>query len=401
MAAVRGEMSWSKRGLRADVAACREPQRAQNVSDGATSFPQLVQNGILLIVTLREPCLFTQARGRMPSMRNLILILALAGVLPAARAAKTLDIYFVDVEGGQATLIVTPSKQSMLVDAGWPGFTGRDADRIRAAAKAADIKHIDYLVVTHYHTDHVGGVLQLAERIPVKTFVDHGPNNETGKNAEELNSTYQKAVAAGKHMIVKPGDKIPLKGVDVTVLTANGERIASPVAGGGQANALCGKDFPEDKTENARSVGTLITFGKFRMINLGDLTSRKEAELVCPENRVGPVDLYLTTHHGTNTSNAEVIVHALKPRVAIMNNGARKGGSPDSWQIIRKSPGLEDLWQLHFAVAGGKENNVPDSFIANLDPGCEGKHIKVSANTDGSFTVLNTRNKYEKSYKAK
>jgi beta-lactamase superfamily II metal-dependent hydrolase len=334
-------------------------------------------------------------------MGKLALIFGLFGAFCIAQAAKTLDMYFVDVEGGQATLIVTPAKQSLLVDAGWPGFSGRDAGRIAAAAKAAGVKQIDYLVVTHFHTDHVGGVLQLAEKLPVKTFVDHGPNNETGRNADELNSTYAKAVATGKHLVVKPGDKIPLKGVDVTVLTADGERIQSPVSGAGMPNPLCGRDFPEDKTENARSLGVLITFGKFRMINLGDLTSRKEADLVCPENRVGAVDVYLTTHHGTNTSNADVIVHALKPRVAIMNNGAKKGGSPDAWQVIRKSPGLEDLWQLHFAVAGGKENNVPDSFIANLDPNCEGKHLKLAANADGSFLVTNSRNKYEKMYKAK
>lgn len=334
-------------------------------------------------------------------MRNLALIFAVAGALCAARGAKTLDVYFVDVEGGQATLMVTPSKQSLLVDTGWPGFNGRDADRIHAAAKAAGVKQIDYLVTTHYHTDHVGGVPQLVAKLPVKTFVDHGPNNETGKNADELNSGYLKALTTGKHLVVKPGDKIPLKDVEVQVLTSNGERIGSSLAGAGQVNSLCGKEYPEDKTENARSTGVLITFGKFRMINLGDLTSRKEAELVCPENRVGAVDVYLTTHHGADTSNSETIVHALKPRVAIMNNGAKKGGSPSAWQIIRKSPGLEDLWQLHFAVAGGKENNSPDSFIANLDPACEGKHIKLSAQPDGSFSVSNSRNRYQKSYQAR
>jgi competence protein ComEC len=334
-------------------------------------------------------------------MRNLAVIFMIAGALSAARGAKTLDFYFVDVEGGQATLMVTPSKESVLVDTGWPGFNGRDADRIHAAAKAAGIKQIDYLVITHYHTDHVGGVSQLVAKLPVKTFVDHGPNNETGKNADELNGSYTKALATGKHLVVKPGDKIPLKGVDVQVLTANGERIASPLPGAGQPNPLCGKEYPEDKTENARSTGVLVTFGKFRMINLGDLTSRKELELVCPENRIGPVDVYLTTHHGTDTSNAPAIVHALKPRVAIMNNGAKKGGAPQAWQTIRQSPGLEDLWQLHFAVAGAKENNSPDSFIANLDPTCEGKHIKLSAQPDGSFSVSNSRNRYEKSYKAK
>jgi competence protein ComEC len=336
----------------------------------------------------------------MHTMRKLALIFAVAGALCAARGAKSLDVYFVDVEGGQATLVVTPSKQSLLVDAGWPGFSGRDAGRIAAAAKSAGVKQIDYLVITHYHTDHVGGVPQLVEKLPVKTFVDHGPNIETGKNADELNTTYQKALATGKHLVVKPGDKIPLKGVDVTVLTANGENIGSKLPGAGP-NALCGKQFPEDKSENARSLGILISYGKFRMIDLGDLTSREEAELVCPENRIGPVDLYLTTHHGADTSNADVIVHALKPRVAIMNNGAKKGGSPGAWQIVRKSPGLEDLWQLHFAVAGGKDNNAADSFIANLDPSCEGKSIKVSAQEDGSFTVLNQRNAYQKAYPAR
>jgi competence protein ComEC len=303
------------------------------------------------------------------------------------------------VEGGQATLFVTPSKQSMLVDAGWPGLGGRDADRIARVAKKAGVKSIDYLVVTHYHTDHVGGVPQLAEKIPVKNFVDHGPNNESGKNPDALYKAYEEATAKGKRITVKPGDTIPLKGVEVRVLTADGQHAA----GSAGANGLCSsaKTYPEDKTENARSVGVLVSFGKFRMIDLGDLTSRKELELVCPENRIGPVDLYLTTHHGTNTSNAEEIVHALRPRVAIMNNGAKKGGSPDAWQIIRKSPGLEDLWQLHFAIAGKTENNAPESFIANLEEGCAGQHLAVSANPDGSFLVTNARNGYKKAYKAR
>jgi len=319
-----------------------------------------------------------------------------------AQAAKTLDVYFVDVEGGQATLIVTPSKESLLVDAGWPGFNGRDASRIQAAAKAAGVKQIDYLMLTHYHTDHAGGVSQLLEKMPVKTFVDHGPNRETGKSAGELSAAWDKAVATGKHLVVKPGDKIPLKGVDVQVVTADGAGITSPINGGGAANSFCGgKTFPEDKSENARSTGILITYGKFRMLDIGDLTSQKELDLVCPNNRLGKVDLYLTTHHGTNTSNAKEIVDAISPRVAIMNNGAKKGGSAESWQTIKSSPGLEDLWQLHFAVAGGKDSNVADSFIANIDEACEGKYIKASAMSDGSFTVVNSRNKYQKSYAAK
>ena len=332
-------------------------------------------------------------------MQKLVALFAILGGLCAAHAAKTLDIYFIDVEGGQATLVVTPDKQSMLVDAGWPGYNGRDADRIRAAAKAAGVKQIDYMVTTHYHLDHVGGVRPLTEKLPVKTFVDHGANTETDKSAAELYASYEKAAATGKRMTVKAGDRIPLKGVDVEIVTARGEPIASARKDARQPNPACeGKSYPEDPSENARSVGMLLTFGNFRMINLGDLTSREELELVCPVNRIGTVDLYLTTHHGMNISNAEPIVHALRPRVAIMNNGAKKGGSPEAWQIIRKSPGLEDLWQLHFAVAGGKENNAPDSFIANVDTACEGKYIKVSVTEDGTMTVTNSRNKYSKTY---
>jgi beta-lactamase superfamily II metal-dependent hydrolase len=328
-----------------------------------------------------------------------LFLLASAGTA----AKKTLDVYFVDVEGGQATLYVAPSGQSMLVDAGWPGFNGRDADRIVRAAKAAGVKQIDYLVTTHYHTDHIGGVPQLAEKMPVKNYVDHGASVESGKNADALMKAYVEARAKGNHVEVKPGDKVPVKGLDVTIVAAGGNRLTAPLPGGGSANPLCASFTPkaDDKTENAQSVGNVVQFGSVRLINLGDLTWNKEKELVCPNNAIGPVDIYLTTHHGMNASNAGVIVHALRPRVAIMNNGAKKGGSPETYQILRSSPGLEDVWQLHFALAGGKENNSPDSFIANTDPDCSGKWIKLSIQPDGSFTVTNSRNNYSKTYKAR
>ena len=202
---------------------------------------------------------------------------------------------------------------------------------------------------------------------------------------------------------MKPGDKIPVKGLDVQVLTANGDLIKTPLAGAGTLNPLCGHDQPRpvDTSENARSTGTLITFGKFRMIDLGDLTWNKEQELVCPNNLVGPVDVYLTTHHGMDMSGPATIVHALKPRVAIMNNGATKGGSVPAWQVVHDSPGLLDLWQLHIAVAGGKEHNVDEKFVANLDqaPDHPGNYIKLSAESNGTFTVTNGRNQFSKTYK--
>jgi beta-lactamase superfamily II metal-dependent hydrolase len=333
-------------------------------------------------------------------MKTLLLSVFLAVF---ALGAKDLQIHFVDVEGGQATLIVTPGGQSLLVDAGWPGFEGRDADRITAAAKKAGVSRIDYLVLTHYHRDHSGGIEQLAGRIPVGTFVNHGPNTETGAGAEELSASYARAAAKGKTLVVKPGDKIPLKGVDVTVVTARGERITKPLAGAGQANALCASAAPgkPDPTENARSLGIVVRYGKFRFFDIGDLTINKELELVCPANLIGKVDVYLTTHHGLDTSGPAALVHALAPRVAIMNNGARKGGTPPAWQIIKASPGLEDLWQVHYSLAGGAENNVAEPMIANMEEKCAGHGLSITASESGAFKVTNTRNGHSKSYAAR
>jgi len=335
----------------------------------------------------------------MLAMRAFFLALIFAALLPAA---KTFDAYFIDVEGGQATLMVSPSGQSILVDTGWAGFNNRDADRIAAAANLAGVKQIDYLVITHFHADHVGGVPQLVAKLPVKHFVDHGPNNETGAGPDALYSAYKNAWGTGEHIAVKPGDKIPVKGLDVLVVSANGELIHTPLKGAGAPNARCGKDErrPEDKTENARSTGTLITFGKFRMIDLGDLTWNKEQDLVCPNNLVGTVDVYLTTHHGMDMSGSATIVHALKPRVAIMNNGATKGASKPAWEVVHSSPGILDLWQLHYAVNGGADHNVNEQLIANPDEkNDKGNYLKLSAEANGNFTVTNPRNGHSKTYK--
>lgn len=333
-----------------------------------------------------------------------IPILAIVFCLtPLLHAAKPLEVYFIDVEGGQATLLVSPAKQSLLIDTGWRGYNNRDTERIVAAAKNAGIKQIDYVLITHYHRDHVGGAMQLADKMKIGTFVDHGPNLEDSKVTREDYADYEKTLPRAQHLVVKPGDKIPVKGLDVTVLSAAGNLITAPLPGAGQPNPTCATAQKKevDTSENARSLGTLITFGSFRMIDLGDLTWNKELGLVCPNNLIGTVDVYLTTHHGLDQSNSPQIVDALHPRVAIMNNGARKGGVPSAWQIIKDSPGLEDMWQLHYSIAGGADHNARDSYIANIDEICEGKYLKLTAEPDGSFTVHNARNKFEHSYPAK
>ena len=331
-----------------------------------------------------------------------LTIIACLYLLPAvsAKTTKPLEIYFIDVEGGQATLVIDPRGPSLLVDTGWSEVNGRDAARILAAARAAGLKQIDYVLITHYHRDHVGGVAELAQQIKIGTYVDHGPNMEDSDSSRQLYADYQKVIGQSKHLVVKPGDRLPFKAITVQILTAAGEHIGAPLAGANQPNPVCASD-PEaevDKSENARSLGILITYGKFRFIDLGDLTKRKERELACPNNLIGTVDLYLATHHGVSQSNARSIVEALHPRVAIINNGPHKGGSKDAWEIIHNSPGLEDLWQLHYAADSDKDHNAPEMLIANPAENCEGRYIKVTADSEGAFTVLNSRNNYQKRY---
>ncbi len=331
------------------------------------------------------------------AMRTLLTCLLLCA---AAAAARDLEAYFVDVEGGQATLVVAPSGESLLIDTGWSGFNNRDADRIAAAAKAAGVKKIDFLVITHYHSDHVGGVRQLAAKLPIVNFIDHGPNVEHTPEVDGLFKEYEEIRAKGKHIQVKPGDTIPVKGLEVQVVAAGGQVIPSALPGAGQPNPDCStfKEKETDPTENAQSVGLVISSGEFRMVDLGDLTWNKEYNLVCPNNKVGTADVFVVSHHGWDLSDSPQLVHALHPRVAIFNNGATKGGSVDVLQTVRGTPGIEDAWLLHYAVGAPKSLNGSDTLIANVDQVCQGKWLKLTVQKDGAFTILNSRNKYEKTY---
>lgn len=339
---------------------------------------------------------------KFPAMKKrYALSLFLAGA-SLQSAAGGLDVYAIDVEGGKSTLFVSPSGQSMLVETGYDGFRNRDADRIVAAAKAAGVKRIDYLVITHYHRDHAGGVSQLAAEIPIRNFVDHGKNFEQAKDNAAVYNAYVKIRNKGNHIEVKAGDRIPIEGIQVEVVTASGEALAGTLPGAGQANPACASYQPirPDTGENAHSIGLVVTYGSFRLADLGDLYWNQEHDLACPHNKLGVVDVYLTTHHGKKTSGSPQMVWALHPRVAIMNNGPATGGSAQAWQTIRDSPGFPDLWQLHYATANDSAHNAPEKFIANYGEPCQGNWIRLSVREDGAFTVLNGRNHYQKTYEA-
>ena len=236
------------------------------------------------------------------------------------------------MEGGQATLFVTPTKESLLVDTGWDDNNGRDADRIVAAAHKAGLSRIDYVLITHFHEDHVGGVAQLVDRIPVGTFFDHGTNRELDHGRVEHDfAAYQKVLATGKfkHQTMKPGESLPIPGLKALVLSADGVTIDRNLPGGGQPNPFCSASETRspDQTENSRSLGIEITFGKLRLLDLGDLTWDKEMQMMCPNNRLGTVDVLVVSHHGWYQSSSPALVAAIHPRVAIMDNGAKKGGS--------------------------------------------------------------------------
>jgi beta-lactamase superfamily II metal-dependent hydrolase len=333
-----------------------------------------------------------------------LALLCVSAPQPAQAQAKApghLLIYSIDVEGGQSTLLVSPSGASLLVDTGWPNHDGRDAVRIQAAMKDAGITRIDHLLTTHYHTDHVGGVAELVKRVPVGEFIDHGPNQEDSDITRHDFAAYLKAIEGKPRRSIHPGDAIQIPGLSIVVLAADGEHIAVVPGIKPEPNSFCAteRQWPADPSENARSAGILVTFGKFRFLDLGDLTGAKEVALVCPNNPIPPIDLYLVNHHGMNLSNSRALVDAIHPRVAIMNNGTHKAGMPEAWQTVHDSPGMEDLYMVHTAEGSDAAHNSPEALIANPKGSViDGAYFKVVASPSGGFSVTNSRTGKTKEY---
>jgi competence protein ComEC len=344
----------------------------------------------------------------------ILSLLLLLPFVPAYQAPDTLDIWVIDVEGGKAMIVKNPSGQAMMIDGGMPAMPPRpgmpdlgprDLNRVVAAAQIAGVKEFDVYLITHYDVDHVGNVPAISERFPSKLFVDHGPllpNSKLSAINQKAADAYLAMVPGKNRMSVKPGDMIPFKDVQITVLTSNEEVMQKPLAGGGQANSACPAVMPEQVRgdDNAASIGTLWQFGKFRMADFGDMLQWMEMKLMCPNNPVGPVDLFMGSHHGLAVSNSAALVHALHPKATIIDNGERKGIAPEVVKILRSSPGGLDVWQMHYSTMAGEELNAPEQFIANMkQQDCQGFAVKVSARRDGSFTITNLRNNFTKTYK--
>ena len=330
----------------------------------------------------------------------------------AAASAKTLDIYFIDVEGGQSTLLVSPGGQSLLIDTGWAGnglpesrpgdpAKSRDANRIVAAAREAGISAIDYLMITHFHADHDGGVIELAQLMPIRHFIDHGSLPAEAQRDAGTRAAYDAYVALrnqSPHLEPKPGDRLPLKAINAIVVSTAGNTLVKPLPGAGHINSACGSTAspPDDPIENPRSTGVLVEFGHFRFLDVGDLSGQPLFNLACPSSSVGPVDVYVVAHHGGKDNADPAIFAGFAPRVALMNNGLKKGGAPATYETLHHVTGLEDVWQLHRSEAAGDKNFAAER-IANPDESTA-FWIKLSANEDGSFRVLNGRTGEWKDY---
>ena len=337
------------------------------------------------------------------TMRVAPVVAAAILLLASAASARPLDIYFIDVEGGQATLIVTSDHQSLLIDAGYGGRGARDAERILAAARDAHIDRIDYLLVTHFHNDHVGGVPDLVERIPIGTFIDYGSPLGTPFGPDRMTmrafQAYEPVRAAAQHIQAAVGDQLPLKGLETVVVSAGGAVLSDSLPGAGEPNDACStvEHQPDDGTENYRSIGVMLRYGGFTFLDLGDVSGDTLASLVCPRDLLGEVSAFLIPHHGNYDTNIPAVYAAVRPLVAVMNNGPVKGGDPTAFRTLGRMPAV-DLWQLH-ASRHRDAANTSEERVANVDDdGSDGYWIKLSAESNGSFTVMNQRTGFRQSY---
>jgi competence protein ComEC len=331
-------------------------------------------------------------------------VLAVAVMVVAASAshaaeARGLDIYWIDVEGGAATLIVTPAGESVLVDTGWPGT--RDAARIAVAAREAGVTRIDHLITTHWHQDHFGGVADLAGRLPIGRFYDHGfPAGNPPDIDPKLKAAYLDATK-GRSTVLRPGDQVRLRqarGIPtlrLRVVTADGA-VAGEVPGSAQTRACAQAAhtaIPDDKSDNFRSTGFKLSFGGFDFLDVGDLTWNVEHKLACPRNLVGVVDVYQVTHHGADESNNPVLVAALAPTVAVVNNGPRKGGKAGTYRVLRQTPSVKDVFQVHRNVETTPADNAPPEVVANDEAACAGEWIRLRVAPDAKSYAVEVHGK--------
>ena len=344
------------------------------------------------------------------SVRFLVAMCLVALMLPSVpvgvhtQTEATLDIYWIDVEGGAATLVVTPQRQSILMDTGWSRPDARDAERIHAAMRDAGISEIDYLLLSHFHRDHVGGLAALTERVAVARIVDHGDSVEQAVPRGRAIWDEYVGLSRDRRRSVTPGDKLALERVELTFVASHRELVDSSEPR--LPNSLCaGAEMPSpDEGENGHSLGYLLSLGAFQFLNLGDLTPDREYALACPENRLGMVDMYQVPHHGGYGAIRPELTGALEPTVVVINNGPRKGGTPDSLRIVQSLAGIEDVWQSHRALADDAAYNTEESLIANLteEEDCTGHWIKATVQSDGrSWTMTNGRTGHSRNYESK
>jgi competence protein ComEC len=381
---------------------------------------------------------------------------AIAPIMAQGRD-DALQMISVDVEGGGGTVFVTPNKRVVVIDTGNPeasAATGNypSAQRLVDAVKAAGGTKVDYLITTHYHGDHIGGLEGFIKRIKIDDFIDHGENREVrgatnsgaggiigpdwrvlgpdgrpaagrggvvppppaDPNVPPPNSTegqyrnYLKMIAGtgAKHRVVKTGEHIRLDGMDIHIVSADAVMPAKAPVGSRGAVPECAAmpAMPANGgEENARSTSVVITYGKTKIAAFGDLTWDREKELVCPEDKVGKVDVYLSSHHGTVMSGSPALVNTLQPIVTIMGNSPTKGGHPERVKTIQSSPRNQGLWMLH-AARNTPEVNGDPNMIANPDPAVgavdKANNLRLRIRLNGDITVINERNGYNRTYKA-